>query len=246
MSARFEEIDRRPTPMGEISVRRRLEPTLLIDVFEVMLGDEHLMSNLFTAAEIALADLALAELDDSELDVIVGGLGLGFTARAALADPRVRTLDVVEALDAVIDWHERQLLPNSAELVRDPRCNLVHGDFFGIVADGGPFGPDDHDRYHAILLDIDHTPSHVLDPSHASFYTADGLRRLADRLHPGGVFALWSDTPDDDFLTIARGVFTTCDAHEVRFPNHHTGGEGSNTVYIARSRMLAEGVERMG
>lgn len=235
MSGRFQEIDRRLTPMGEISLRRRVEPTLLIDVFEVKLGDEHLMSNLFTAAEIALADLALAELDHPDLDVVVGGLGLGFTARAALADPRVRTLDVVEAIEAVIDWHERELLPNSTELVGDPRCHLVHGDFFGIVADGGAFGPDDRDRYHAILVDIDHTPVHVLDPSHASFYTADGLRRMAGRLHPGGVFALWSDTPDDDFLATARAVFARCEAHEIRFPNHHTGGEAANTVYVART-----------
>ena len=235
MSARFQEIDRRPTPMGEISVRRRLEPTLLVDVFEVMLGDEHLMSTLFTAAEIALADLALAELDEAELDVAVGGLGLGFTACAALADPRVRTLDVVEALDAVVDWHERGLLPNSTELVTDPRCRLVHGDFFAIVAGNDRLGPDGSDRYHAILVDIDHTPKHVLDPSHAGFYTADGLDRLATRLHPGGVFALWSDTPEDDFLATARAVFERCDAHEVRFPNHHTGGEATNTVYIART-----------
>ena len=235
MNARFQEIDRRPTPMGEISVRRRMEPTLGIDVFEVKLGDEHLMSTLFTAAEIALADLALAALHEPELDVVVGGLGLGFTARAALADARVRTLDVVEALDAVIDWHDRELLPNSAELVADARCHLTHGDFFGMVADDRAFGPGARRRHHAILVDIDHTPTQVLDPSHATFYTADGLTRLARRLHPGGVFGLWSDIPDDAFLATARTVFATCDAHEISFPNHHTGGEAANTVYIART-----------
>lgn len=235
MSARFEEIDRQSTPMGEISVRRRLEPTLLIDVYEVKLGDEHLMSTLFTAAEIALADLALAELDQSAIDVVVGGLGLGFTARAVLADPRVRALEVVEALDAVIDWHERELLPGATELVDDDRCHLVPGDFFALVADHGAFGPSGRDRYHAILVDIDHTPRHVLDPSHADFYTTDGLRRLAERLHPGGVFALWSDVPDDEFMATAGGVFASCEAHEVRFPNHHTGDESANVVYVART-----------
>lgn len=221
--------------MGEISVRRRLEPTLLVDVFEVKLGDEHLMSTLFTAAEVALADLALAELSQPELDVVVGGLGLGFTARAALADDRVRTVDVVEALEPVIDWHQRELLPNSTELVTDPRCHLVHGDFFALLDSNSPFGPDALDRYHAILVDIDHTPTHVLHPSHADFYTEAGLGHLGERLHPGGVLGLWSDVPDDDFLTTARAVFATCEAHEVRFPNHHTGGEAANTVYIART-----------
>src|SRR3954466_7755354 len=97
VSARFEEIDRRSTPMGEISVRRRLEPTLQVEVYEVKLGDEFLMSSLFTVAEIELAKLGLAELAGTNLDVVVGGLGLGYTARSALEDPRVRSLHVVEA-----------------------------------------------------------------------------------------------------------------------------------------------------
>ncbi len=235
MSRLFEELDRQQTPMGEISVRRRLDPVLGIDVYEVKLGDEHLMSNVFTAAEIALADLALADLDGTELDVVVGGLGLGYTARAALADPRVRCVAVVEALPAVIDWQRRRILPGAAELVDDPRCRLVEGDFFALVADAAAFGPGLPDQHDAILLDIDHTPTHVLHPSHAAFYDVQGLARLARRLRPGGVFGLWSDRPDDEFLAAAREVFDECDAHEVRFPNHHTGGEGVNTVYVART-----------
>jgi spermidine synthase len=235
MSRLFEELDRQATPMGEISVRRRLDPILGIDVYEVKLGEEHLMSNVFTAAEIALADLALAELDGSGLDVVVGGLGLGYTARAALADPRVRSVAVVEALPAVIGWQERRILPEAAALLDDDRCRLVAGDFFAMVAEGQPFASDGPDRHDAILLDIDHTPTHVLHPSHAAFYTVDGLRRLASRLRPGGAFGLWSDRPDDDFLSTARSVFANCVAHEVRFPNHHTGGEGVNTVYVART-----------
>lgn len=238
MNVRFAELDRQETPMGLLTVRRRLEPVLQVDVFEVKLGDEHLMSSVFTAAEIALADLALAALGDegpSELDVLVGGLGLGYTATAALADPRVRRLDVVEALFPVIDWHERRLFPESAVLVEDPRTELLHGDFFGRMSGDGQLGRDGIDRHHVILLDIDHTPSHVLHPSHASFYTRAGLRRVLDRLHPAGVFALWSDGPDDGFQEVADAVFGVCEAHEVRFPNHHTGGEASNTVYVARA-----------
>lgn len=87
MSARFEEIDWRPTPMGDISLRRRRDPGSGEDVYEVKLGDEFLMSSLFTAGEIALTRLGLAELPGAELDVAVGGLGLGYTAQAALDDP---------------------------------------------------------------------------------------------------------------------------------------------------------------
>lgn len=233
MSARFEEIDRRRTPMGEISLRRRLEPSLLVDVYEVKLDDEFLMSSLFTAAEVELARLGLAELVGSDLDVVVGGLGLGYTARAVLEDPRVRSLHVVEALGAVIEWHEQELLPLAAALTSDQRCRLVHGDFFAMVA-GDWLGPGAPDRCDAVLVDIDHTPGHVLHPSHAAFYTRDGLRPLAARLHPGGVFALWSDDPPDGtFVAVVEEVFTSCVARVVTFRNPLTGGEATNTVYVA-------------
>src|SRR6478735_10143425 len=116
MAPRFEEIDWRPTPKGTISLRRRWDPALEADVFEVKLDDEYLMSTAFTVAEIAVAELALAELSGESLDVAVGGLGLGYTAQAVLDDPRVRSLTVVEALPEVIDWHRRHLVPLRARL----------------------------------------------------------------------------------------------------------------------------------
>jgi spermidine synthase len=239
VSERFEEIDRRSTPIGDISLRRRLEPTLGIDVFEVKLGDEFLMSSLFTVAEVALARLALTAIQGlappgTGIDVVVGGLGLGYTARAVLEDSRVRSMHVVEALDEVIEWHERHLVPFADALTSDPRCQLVHGDFFAMLAAGSGFGSDVSGRVHAIVVDIDHSPRHVLDPSHAGFYAATGLQRLADRLHPEGVFALWADgAPDNEFLAVVERVFASCEAHVVTFANFYTGGESASTVYVA-------------
>lgn len=214
--------------MGAISLRRRFDPALQVDVHEVLLGDEYLMSSLFTVAEEELTRLGLAACEGTALDVVVGGLGLGCTAAAALDEPRVRSLEVVDALGAVIGWHERGLLPLSGRLTGDDRCRLVEGDFFARVADGSL------PRAHAVLLDVDHSPRHVLHDSHAAFYAAAGLRRLADRVHPGGVFALWSDDPpDEDFLAVARTVFATVTPHVVPFANPFTGGESANTVYVA-------------
>ena len=227
---RFEELDWRQTPIGEISLRRRLEPSLGVDVFEVRLDEDFLMSSLFTVAEVALADLGLAAHRGTDLDVVVGGLGLGYTARAALADERVRSIAVVEALPEVIDWHVRELLPLGAELNADSRCSYEQGDFFARVATGEPFPPALVD---VVLLDVDHSPRHVLHPSHAAFYDVAGLERLAERLHPGGVFALWSDDPpDEDFVRRAEQVFAGVQSHVVPFANHLTGGTSSNTVYV--------------
>src|SRR3954468_14253403 len=104
MLPRFAELDWVRTRIGDISLRRRLEPTTQTQVYEVKLGDEYLMSSMFTVAEEELARLGLAALPDEPCDVVVGGLGLGYTARTVLTDPRVKALIVVEALAPVIDW----------------------------------------------------------------------------------------------------------------------------------------------
>lgn len=234
MSRRFEELDWARTPMGEISLRRRRDPGLDVDVYEARLDDDFLMSSLFTVAEIALAELGLAQVQENDLDVVVGGLGLGYTAQAVLADPRVRSLHVLEALPEVIGWHQRALLPDTAGLTSDRRCHLVAGDFFALARSGAGFGDAVPDPCHAVLVDIDHTPSHVLHPSHADLYTPTGLARVADRLLPGGVFALWSDDPSDpDFVKTLDEVFPTTAAHVVAFANPLTGGQSTNTVYVA-------------
>ncbi|SCK15328.1 hypothetical protein [Streptomyces sp. WMMB 322] len=239
MSARFEELDWRPTPKGEISLRRRRDPSSGADVFEVKLDDDFLMSSLFTAGEVALAQLALDECSGEDLDVLVGGLGLGYTADAVLQDPRVRSLTVLEALPEVIEWHERELVPLGARLTADPRCRLIPGDFFSQARHAEP-GLDPVTpgrRFHAVLVDIDHSPSHVLHPSHASFYQPEGLRRLAERLHPGGVFALWSDDPpEESFESALAEVFAESTPHVVTFDNPLRGGTSDNTVYVARSQ----------
>ncbi|MFD3843568.1 spermidine synthase [Streptomyces sp. NPDC058642] len=237
MSLRFEEIDWRPTPIGEISLRRRRHPVSGDDVYEVKLGDEFLMSSLFTVGEVALTELALAELPDTELDVAVGGLGLGYTAQAALDDSRVRSLTVIDALAEVIDWHQRHLVPLGARLTSDTRCRLVHGDFFALAADPRGLDPQEPGRrFHAILLDVDHSPRHVLHPRHAALYQPAGLRALADHLHPGGVFALWSnDPPDEEFTSTLTKVFAQAAAHVVDFDNPLQGGTSANTVYLART-----------
>ncbi len=236
MSLYFEELDYRPTPIGALSLRRRRDLSSGADIFEIKLGDDYLMSSQFTASEIALARLGLAGVDRSGLDVVVGGLGLGYTARTVLEHDKVGSLLVVEALEAVVDWHETGMLPLGEGLCEDARCRFVHGDFFGLAGSADGFDPNQPGRrFDAILVDIDHSPDFFLDPSNAAFYTPAGLARLALHLQPGGVFGLWSnDLPDDAFTARLKDVFAEARAERVTFHNPLQDNEFTQTVYLAR------------
>lgn len=237
----FEELDYQKTSLGEISLRRRSEPRLNNEiVYEVKLNEDFLMSSLFTEAEIQLANLGLAALEHSSstdgYDIIVGGLGLGYTAAAALNNSSVRSLLVIEILQPVIDWHKNGLVPLGKKLTADSRCSLMNANFYEAAAAAGCSFDSAHPdrRAHAVLLDIDHSPSHLLNPGNRSFYSETGLRNLADKLHPGGIFGLWSnELPDVEFINLLNLAFENAEFHLIAFPNPYTGSESSNTVYLA-------------
>jgi spermidine synthase len=212
--------------MGLLSLRRRRQPSSGIDIYEIKLGDEFLMSSQFTVAEIELARLGLAALLRTNVDVVVGGLGLGYTALAALENPRVRSLVVVDALAEVIEWHK--------QLTDDRRCRLARGDFFAMSHSAAGFDSDQPGRrFDAVLVDIDHSPRNLLHPRHAALYQPEGLARLASHLQPGGVFALWSnDPPDAAFEHVLASVFATSATHVVTFDNLRGDHDASNTVYV--------------
>lgn len=242
MILNFEELDYRSTPIGALSLRRRRELSLGVDVFEIKLGDEYLMSSLFTESEIALARLGLAELSGSGLEVVVGGLGLGYTAQAVLEHKTVKSLVIVEVLDAVIDWHRKGVLPLGPALTADPRSRFVLGDFFALATSKEGFDPDvPARRFDAILVDIDHSPGFLLDPRNAAFYQPSGLQGLAAHLLPRGVFGLWSnEVPDDRFTQQLTAVFAEARAERVTFHNPLQNREFTQTIYLARTEAATE------
>ena len=237
MAALFEELDYQETTLGAISLRRRYSAQQQTDIFEVKLGDEFLMSSLFTVSEIALAELGLKACQGDALDVIVGGLGLGYTAGAVLKNDQVRSVTVIDALDAVIDWHKRKLVPLDPALVDDDRCQLVCADFFKLAASETGFDATQPGRtFDAILVDIDHTPDMLLSPDNATFYQTDGLTKLKSHLKPGGVFGLWSNLPaDDTFTARLASVFSKAWAEPVTFQNPLQDRDVTQTVYLART-----------
>ncbi|MEP6808777.1 MAG: spermidine synthase [Chthoniobacterales bacterium] len=237
MSRAFQELDYQQTALGELTLRRRILHSLDdIEIYEVKLGDAFLMSSLFHEVEVALAHLGLGELSGENWDVVVGGLGLGYTAQAALAHPQLRTLLVLDALQPVIDWHQRGLVPLGAHLCSDPRCRLELEDFFAAALSADGFDRAEPGRlFDAILLDIDHSPRDLLHPRNATFYTRAGLSALATKLRPGGIFAMWSDeTPEEDFMELIDGAFVNVRAHEVSFANPLLETTSASTVYVAR------------
>lgn len=231
MSFLYEELDFRPTPIGDLMLRRRRMPQFGdTDIYEVKLAEDFLMTSLFHEAESQLASLGLAALDNEPLNVMVGGLGLGYTAAAALEDVRVKSLVVVEYLEAVIEWHQTGLVPLGKELTNDPRSRLMHADFFALMR------KEPVATFDAILLDIDHTPTNVLSQSNTHFYTREGLAEMAKHLKPGGIFAMWADgRPQESFTRQLDQSFASAESHTIEFPNPITGGKSVGAVYVAHA-----------
>ncbi len=236
MSLLFEEIDSQSSSLGEISLRkRRIAVFGDKDIYEVKLGDEFLMSSMFVEAEEALATLGLAALQGDDLSVVVGGLGLGYTAVAALKDSRISELLVVDALETVIGWHQDELVPLGKILNADSRSRYVLGSFFDLATD--PSSGFDRDctgkKFDAILLDIDHSPSEFLNSANASFYTSKNLALMAEQLKPKGIFAMWSQNlPEEKFEALLKTVFETVDSQVISFYNPFKNGDSTNTVYV--------------
>jgi len=160
------------------------------------------MCSINNESERKLASLALAlHQGEGERDVLVGGLGLGYTAQAALQCPRVKSVRVVEKMDFVTDWMAEGLLPLSGALAREERLSIVLGDVYDDL-----LGPA-RDTYDVILVDVDHAPDDRLSDASRPFYTVDGQTRVARHLKPGGVLAVWSARDNDDFLDTLAAAY---------------------------------------
>jgi len=236
MSLFFEEIDCQPSFLGEVSLRRRRIPVFGdLDIYEVKLGDEYLMSSMFVDAEEALSNLGLMAVKGDNLSVVVGGLGLGYTAAAALKDTRINELLVVDALDAVIGWHQQELVPLGKILNADKRNRYVLGSFFDLAIQPS-VGFDANSpgkKFDAILLDIDHSPTQYLNSSNAAFYTSEKLGLMAQQLRSKGVFAMWSQNlPDNEFVSLLSTVFEDVQTHVVSFNNPFQEADSTNCIYV--------------
>jgi spermidine synthase len=163
------------------------------------------------ATERALADAALATVARPRR-VLVGGLGLGFTLDQVLADRRVEQVDVVEIEPALVEWMRDGTIPHGRQLLADSRARVVVADVVQAVTEAGPT------TYDVVLLDVDNGPGQLVHETNAAIYDVPFLRRLRDRLEPGGALVVWSAARSPDLAETLGSVFGVVDeqAHAVR------------------------------
>ncbi|RIL07170.1 MAG: spermidine synthase [Proteobacteria bacterium] len=222
------------TPLGLVCLRRRAAagaPGAFAT--ELTIDHQFLMSSVNTDSERALAEHALALHGGDALGVLVGGLGLGYTAQAVLASPRVARLEVVELLAPVIGWLERGMLPLSDALRGDARLRVVQGDVYARLA-APPASPDE--LRDLVLIDVDHSPDERLGAGHASFYAEAGLVAARRHLAPGGVLGVWSYAESSAFADALRRVFAEVHVVPVPFENTVVGGDEVNWLFFAKAR----------
>jgi spermidine synthase len=201
-------VAREATTHGEVALRRRGE------VLELVVDGAFAMDTVDTSSEVALAERALAR-HPAPQHVLVGGLGLGMTARAVLADPRVGHVDVVELAAPLVQWARRAVVPELAGIEGD-RCSLHVADVLEVMAasaTGGartpPSGPWD-----VVLLDVDNGPDFLVHVSNAALYTPAGLAGARSALRPGGLLVVWSSHVAPTLLSALRAVADDTDAVE--------------------------------
>ena len=196
---------RHVTPSGEIQLQQRpLADGSL--AFEIISDGVFLMASYNQASARALARHALEAVQPSpgskpvELRVLVGGLGMGFTAQETLT-PDVTSVDVVEISPYIIEWNRTHFAPLNGDVLADPRVKIIQDDLYTVLH-ASPTA-----AYHAILLDVDNGPSWLAHPDNDRLYTREALERWSERLMPGGAFGVWSAQPEPEFLKRMQTVF---------------------------------------
>jgi spermidine synthase len=152
--------------------------------FEIISNGMFLMDTRAGESERLLVRAAL-DRTARPADILIGGLGVGFSLAEALRSPRTRAVTVVEREPAVIGWHATHLRSYSGGALEDPRVRVEHADLLGWLRSTA-------DAYDVLCLDIDNGPEWTVTEGNAALYGLAGLDLLAGRLRPGGVLAVWS------------------------------------------------------
>jgi len=152
--------------------------------YEIICNGVFLMASYNRESSRQLASLALTRVRGDRLRVLVGGLGIGYTAGAVLEDPRVMRLDLVEVEPVVVRWHREYFAALVGRPLNDPRTRLILADLSEVPLSQGAFD--------ALLLDTDNYPERIVREQNSAIYDASGISGLFRALRPGGTMAFWA------------------------------------------------------
>lgn len=200
----YAEVARGESERGEVVLRRRSEEHAA-DVLELRVNGVFVMDTRETGSEIELAAAAL-DLVEHPRDVVVGGLGLGFTTQRVLADPRVKNVAVVEIEESLIGWMRDGTVPHGPALLADRRVRVVNADIVTAVLEATS-------TYDLVLLDVDNGPGHLVHDTNAGVYENEFLETTRRILNPGGALVIWSAHPAPELAHQMEQVFGNCTEH---------------------------------
>jgi spermidine synthase len=200
----YAEVARAESGRGEVVLRRRIEEHSA-DALELRVNGVFVMDTKETSSEIELAAAALALVADPR-NVVVGGLGLGFTTQRVLADHRVERVMVVEIESALVGWMRDGTIPHGPALLADRRVHVVNADLGMAVAEATS-------TYDLVLLDVDNGPGFLVYETNAGIYEREFLASARRILNPGGALVVWSANPAPDLAATMEQVFGNCTEH---------------------------------
>ncbi|MCW2819310.1 MAG: spermidine synthase [Marmoricola sp.] len=218
------EVARARSERGELVLRRRSSPQAA-DVLELRVNGVFVMDTQETSTEEDMAVVAL-DLVEHPRRVVVGGLGLGFTTRRVLADPRVEEVVVVEIEEALVAWMRDGTVPHGPALLADRRLRVVTADVATAIAEAASV----HDL---VLLDVDNGPGYLVHDANARVYRHDLLTGARSLLAPGGALVVWSGSRSPELLATLRTVFGA--AEELIRPVELQGRQEEYVLYLARA-----------
>jgi spermidine synthase len=200
----YVEVARAESARGEVVLRRRIEDRAA-DALELRVNGIFVMDTRETSTEVELAAAALQMVEDPR-DVVVGGLGLGFTLQRVLADVRVEKVTVVEIEESLVGWFRDGTVPHGPALLADRRVRVVNADIVTAIAEATG-------TYDLVLLDVDNGPGYLVHEHNAGVYEREVLEGIRRLLGPGGALVVWSAAPSAALQAAMEDVFGACTEH---------------------------------
>jgi spermidine synthase len=221
----YVEIARAESDRGELVLRQRRDDGAS-SVLELRANGAFVMDSAETTSEVALAAAALEVVADPR-DVLVGGLGLGFTLQAVLTDQRVERCAVIEIEQALVDWMRDGTIPHGQTLLADERAVVVVADVSLALAEAREA------TYDLVLLDVDNGPGYLVHETNAALYDAPFLALTRRVLRPGGALAIWSAAESSGLETTLLEVFGNVEPQS--YGVDLQGREETYWLYVARA-----------